>query len=106
MVLGRLGDGLYLFRRKPLPEPDVLPDDPAAFQMVRLPVHSEAQVMAGRGGIQHFRVDIAGFSHGERTLDDCPRMVLPVRLVEGRIPGDHLVFNVLAERIPDRFHSP
>ena len=76
----------------------------AAFQMMRLPVYRQSQVVAGGGRVEEFLVDVVGLSHGQGAVDDHAGMVFPVRLVKGCVAGDDLALNVLLQGFSDHVY--
>lgn len=53
MVFGSLRNGLNLFLAEPRSQLGHFPYDASAFEMVRLSVHLETEVVAGGGHIDH-----------------------------------------------------
>ena len=88
VVLGRLGDGLDLFRREPAMQFLHFPDHPSALQVMRLAVHREAEVMTGGSGVDHVAVHRVVTGKRQRPVHHGTGVVFLMSLIEGGIARD------------------
>ncbi len=79
------GNRFNLIPRKPAFQLLHFQYHPSALQMVRLPVDREAEIVAGCRRIQQIPVDRIESGEGQGTRNDGAGMILPMRLVKGRI---------------------